>query len=222
MALYARWTELCDDFDRCIALFRGFAASRRTISGPGDFSLQDECFLEGALSRTWQAWNAFCRACVCESCMGTVDGSGIPVVGLANALSEQHVSGAAMKAKPIGFTGPYWGATNLVMRYEPTWGDVDVLDRIVQRLGPANHAQLRAAMSTWAASSKRLQTIRNAAAHNNHETMAAVLALRSSSVAFPIAHPVHALFWLDPASRDFLAVSCVEGLREAGLGAIGG
>lgn len=221
MALYARWTELCDELDRMTGLLRAFAAGRPTISGPTDFSLADECLLEGVLSRTWQAWNTFCRACVSESCLGTVDGSGLPVIAHPSATSEMHVSGAAIKAKPIGSAGPYWGPTNAVLRIEPTWGDVDVLDRIIRRLGPTNQAQLLAAMSTWSTSAKRLQAIRNAAAHHNPETMVGVLALRSASIAFPVTHPVQALFWQEPTTRDFLAVASIEGLRAAGMAAIG-
>lgn len=55
---------------------KDFAASKPTLDSYSNFSIRDECFLEGVLSRSWQTWNAFWRISVIESCMGTVDATG--------------------------------------------------------------------------------------------------------------------------------------------------
>lgn len=219
MSLYAVWTQLCDEFDQLSVHLRGFATARPSISSASHFTVTDECLLEGLLSRVWQSWGVFCRSCLCESCLGTTDGSGAAVAAHPEAASEAHVSGAAIRAKSKG-TPPTWGSINTVLRYEPTWGDVDILSKLVPRLGPSNQSQLLAAFSAGSRSAKALQLIRNATAHNNVQTMAAVLSIRSGYVTFPVTHPIQALYWIEPSSRDFLVMHAVEELRDASLAAI--
>lgn len=219
MALYARWTELCTELDRLSGHLRDFASARPTIASASDFSEKDECLLEGLLSRTWQAWGAFCRACVYESCMGTLDGSGIAIPANPYAASEGHVSGAAIRARSTP-NPPIWGNVNTLLRSEPTWGDVNVLVTIIPRLAPANQSQLLAAFSAASSGAKALQLIRNATAHNNAQTMAEVQNMRSAYIIFPLTHPIQSLFWTEPTSCDFLFLWAVEELREAGLAAI--
>jgi hypothetical protein len=220
MALYAAWAQFSDEAIVLTGLLRSFAAVGPSISGASRFSIADECLLEGLLSRAWQAWGHFCRTCVIESCIGTVDGSGAAIAPHAFALSEAHVSGAVIKAKGLKASPPYWGGTNSVLRNEPTWGDVDVLTRILPRLGCANQSQLLAAFSAASQSAKTLQCIRNAAAHNNAETLLDVQAIRSRYVVFPVTHPVHALYWTEPASGDFLVTTALDDLVDCALTAI--
>ncbi len=219
MSLYAVWTQLCDEFDQLSVHLRGFATTRPLISSASHFTVTDECLLEGLLSRVWQAWGGFCRSCICDSCLGTTDGSGAAVAAHPHAASEAHVSGAAIRAKSTG-APPTWGSANAVLRYEPTWGDVDILSKLVPRLGPSNQSQLLAAFSAGSRSAKVLQLIRNATAHNNVQTMVEVHGIRSGYVTFPITHPVQALYWIEPSSRDFLVMHALEELRDSGLAAI--
>lgn len=219
MSLLAVWTELSDEFDKLTTHLRAFTAARPTINSASNFGIADECLLEGLLSRTWQAWVAFCRSCVCKSCLGTTDGAGAAVIAHPQAASEAHVSGAAIRAKSTG-SPPTWGKINTILRSEPTWGDVDVLTTIIPRLGPANQGQLLAALSAGHPNAKALQLIRNAAAHYNVQTMADVLNMRSGYIVFPITHPIQALFWVEPASRDFLILHAIQELRDTALAAI--
>jgi hypothetical protein len=219
VALYAVWTQLCVEFDTLSAHMRDFASARPSISSASHFSDKDEYLLEGLVSRVWQSWGAFCRACICESCLGTIDGAGNAVPPHPEAASEGHVSGAATRAKKSGLP-PTWGSTNTVFRLEPTWGDVDVLTKIIPRMKIANGSQLLAAFSSGYQSAKALQLIRNAAAHTNAQTMGDVQNLRSAYVVFPISHPTHALYWTVPRSRDFLVLDAIETLRDASLSAI--
>lgn len=220
VTLYASWVGFADEATRLVDHFRRFAASGPAITGAARFQLPDECLLEGLLSRAWQAWGTFCRDCVVKSCMGTVNGSGANVVAHPFALSESHVSSASIRAKSPRTPPPYWGGTNSVLRHEPTWADVDVLVRIVPRLGCSNHSQLTAAVSSSALSAKALQAIRNSAAHTNAQTMSDVLGIRSRYVVYPITHPIQALFWTDPSSGDYLVTSALEELVDCGFDAI--
>jgi hypothetical protein len=95
-----------------------------------------------------------------------------------------------------------------------------VLAKVLPRLAPANAPQLLAAFSSHYQAAKALQFIRNAAAHHNAQTMADVLAIRSLYVAFPITHPTHALFWIEPTSSDFLALAAIQSLCDMGFDAI--
>jgi hypothetical protein len=151
--------------------------------------------------------------------MGTVSASGTTVNALVEALSDAHVSAAAIRAKNKP-NPPFWGATNTVLRVEPTWGDVDVLHKILTKLRPNNHPQLLAAFSSITPSAKALQTIRNGAAHQNAQTMAEVRSLQSSYVVFRIGHPTHALFWTEPTSSDFLVTFAIDELRVAAQAAV--
>jgi hypothetical protein len=79
---------------------------------------------------------------------------------------------------------------------------------------------LLAAFSGVSPFAKALQLIRNAAAHHNQQTLAEILALQPSYQAFRINHPTQALFWLEPASNDFLVTSAIEGLQDAAEAAV--
>jgi hypothetical protein len=219
MALYAAWTSLCSELDSLAPHLRDFSITKPTIGSASDFTLHEECLLEGLLSRIWQAWCKFCRTSVLESCMGTIDGSGAVIAALPMATSEAHVSGAAIKAK--GSPAPsYWGSVNTTLRYEPTWGDVDVLAKIIPRMGPANQTQLLAAFSSAHAAAKALQLIRNAAAHDNVETRADLQTLWTKFTVFPITHPSQCLYWIEPNTKDYLGLYAIEELRDAGMAAI--
>jgi len=141
------------------------------------------------------------------------------IAALPDALSEAHVSGAIIRAKNKAHP-PYWGPMNSLLRAEPTWGDVDLLAKVLVRIRPTNHAQLLAAFSSIHASAKALQFIRNAAAHHNSQSLSDILGLRSAYRVFPIKHPTHALFWLEPSTSDFLVTYAIQELKDAGLAAI--
>ena len=141
------------------------------------------------------------------------------IAALPDAASEAHVSGAAIRAKKQP-NPPYWGVPNTVLRAEPTWGDVDVLVKVLIRLRPANFAPLLAAFSSGHQSSKALQLIRNGAAHNHIQNLNDIQMLRSAYLVFPIGHPTHAMFWIDPKSSDFLITHAMQELKEAGFAAI--
>jgi len=219
MTLLPLWTAFDTSAQSLVALASSFGAGKPALISASSFTLQDECFLEGLLSRTWQEWSHFCRECLIESSLGTVDGSGNVVAGLPQAVSEQHVSSAAIQAKHR--RSPLWGGTNPTLRLEPTWGDVDALVTILQALKPANGAQLLAAFSSGHGPAKAIQLIRNAAAHNHAQNLVDVAALGSSYVAYPVTHPTQALFWVEPKAGDFLLIHALQELSITARLAIG-
>lgn len=219
MTLVAAFARLDTELNSLAAHIRDFASKKPALNSPAQFSVLDECLLEGLLSRVWQSWGEFCRHCVIDSCLGCVTSNGVVIPALPGAGNEADVSGAAIKAKKFPHP-PYWGTSNTLLRIEPTWGDVNVLTTILLRLAPANAPQLVAGLSAGHARATALQKIRNGAAHLNAETLGVVSAMSSAYVAFPIVHPTHALFWINPVSSDFLVTKAIEDLKVAGSAAI--
>lgn len=184
------------------------------------FSLTDEFFLEGLLSRIWQAWATFCRGTIYQSCLGTVAASGSAIPAHPLALSEEHVSSAAIKAKATNANPWVPASLNSVLRFEPTWGDTDMLVSRIPRLNPSNAAQLVAGYSGAHRAAKFLQTVRNACAHDNSQTRAELLLLRPRYDIFPISHPSQALLWVEPISGEYAILQALDELLENGLNAI--
>ena len=219
MSLLSLWNA----FDAATQLYGKlaleFAQRKPTITSAALFTVEDECFLEGVLSRTWQEWSLFCRQCVVASCLGTVDANGKAIAALPEAQSEGHVSSAAIQVKRG--RKPVWGHTNSSLRDEPTWGDTDVLANIVASLNPSNRALLLAALSSAHDAAKTIQLIRNASAHNHAQNMADVMSRAASYVAFPITHPTQALFWTESSAGEFLVTHAVRVLSSTARLAIG-
>ena len=219
MSLNAVWGQLIDDFEKSSDHIAEFIRSHSSLASSTAFTYRDECELEGILSRLWQSWGKFCRDTVIESCLGSINGSGVAIAPHPDALSWQHVSGAAIRAKS-SVHPPTWGTANGILRNEPTWGDTDVLATILPRLGPSNISELQLGFSAGHSAAKTIQTIRNGTAHLNVQTLKSILDIQSAYIAFPITHPTHALFWLDPISRQFLVMQAIEDLTSGATAAI--
>jgi hypothetical protein len=193
-------------------------ATTKTFTRASDFTHEDICMLEGILSHTWQDWCRFCRVLIMESCRGTVDMSENQLPQLPGALSEHHVSGAAARIKQR--RTPIWGFQNTILRFEPTWGDVDVLTDIITGMAPANSATLLGMCTLASPSSKILQGTRNAAAHHNHQTVSDLLRMSGVYTTFPITHPCQALLWVENSSGMYMFPGAIEGLVTASIHAV--
>lgn len=220
MALYQVWSDFCVKIDSASDQFLSFCVDQPSSFSPSNLPLRSEFFLEGLLSYAWQAWGDFCRECIIESCIGTATGTGALVAAHPSAISPDHVSGAALRAKRATNNPPYWGNVNTMLRLEPTWGDTQMLAALVPRLGPSNQTQLQAAFSSAHSSAKLLQTIRNATAHRNGQTHAEVVSLASGYSAFAINSPLSALFWTVPSSNEYVAIHLFEDLRDNAMSCI--
>lgn len=60
------------------------------------------------------------------------------------------------------------------MRYEPTWGDISALIKMVNALAPANKSQLLTALGLPFTGPKHIQMVRNCAAHKTIENLASL------------------------------------------------
>lgn len=171
-------------------------------------------FLEGLISATWQYWGRFCRSIVMESALGATTANGN--VLLASAPSWEVVSHIAAQVKRGRLPVP--GATNNILRKEPTWGDPNMLLTVISALHLPNEAQLKSLGST--AYIGHVQTVRNAAAHRHHQTTAEVLALRPYYVVSRLRHPSEALFWLEQQTQTFAFLFWLDEMRLVGSLAI--
>lgn len=190
-------------------------ATARTFAQASDFVHEDICMLEGILSHVWQGWCRFCRSLVIESCTGTIDLSGNICPQLPGALSEQHVSAAAIRIKQR--RTPIWGSQNAILRHEPTWGDVDVLTDIIRGTALSNSGALLGMCTMASPSAKILQGARNAAAHHNSQTVSDLYRISGTFTTFPISHPCQALFWVENSSGKHLLPAAIEGLITASM-----
>ena len=77
-----------------------------------------------------------------------------------------------------------------------------------------------AAFSSAHSIAKAVQVIRNGAAHNHMQNLQEIGNLRSKYSVFPISHPTHAMFWVEPSSNDFLVTHAIDALKDAALIAI--
>jgi hypothetical protein len=192
-------------------------ATAKTFNSTTDFTTDDPCLLEGILSRIWQTWCRFCRSLLIESCRGTQDVSGLPIAGLHQAISDDHVSGAAIQAgKRRAVT---WNVNSLLRR-EPTWGDVDVLFDIANGLNPANKQTIVGMCTMASPSAKPLQAARNAAAHHNRQSLGELSRHSSAYGTFPITHACESLFWVRTTTNSFLLPQALEELKDAAAFAV--
>jgi hypothetical protein len=178
---------------------------------PARLDHKDWMFLEGLMSATWQYWCHYCRSVVIQSATGATTARGVVLPACVASWEEvSHIAIQAAKNKP-----PTAGATNATLRFEPTWGDPDKLLLIIGRLQLGNRSQLA---QSFGASSyiSHVQTVRNAAAHRNHQNTAMVLTLGSYYVVSRLRHPSEALLWLEQQSMEFAFLFWLDDMRMIG------
>lgn len=138
--------------------------------------------IESLLSDIWQSWNGFCRDLIILSCQGTTARNGSLIAARGGDVSEMRL---AYEAKQYSSQSrpKQNGPANFPKRYEPTWGDLDSLLRIISGLTPANTINLLAAIGSFS-KIKELQVLRNACAHKNSES---IRELKSKFIAYRIS-----------------------------------
>lgn len=197
--------------DHAEALFVNFA------KGVGRNCTHDQvAFLDGLLSYTWQAWGRFCRDLVMHSCLGAVTKAGVAIPACVTPVTVQRVSYIAIRAKRGQSDGT---GSNSIWRYEPTWGDVTVLSRIVTLANPGNTAHLLTTFGAVTRGPMHLQRVRNACAHLNDQSFSNVQGIQVYYLAAPIRFPCEASFWLDPMTADFAFVTWLGEMRAVAAAA---
>lgn len=171
----------------------------------------DWMFLEGLSSATWQYWGTFCRSVVIDSALGATTAAGVKLTPCAGSWQEvSHIASCAARSKK-----PAPGGTNADLRIEPTWGDPNKLNLIINALDLENQDTL--ASSFGAASYvPHLQTVRNAAAHRHQQNTANVLDLRPYYQVSRLRHPSEALLWLEEQTKSFAFLFWLEDMRMVG------
>lgn len=86
---------------------------------------------------------------------------------------------------------------------EPTWGDLKKANMIVSGLSTSNRNQLLTAFGVGLAIND-LQLCRNASAHLNTGTLAAVTGAKIRYSQTKLVHPSDMIFWVNPKSKDFV------------------
>lgn len=83
-------------------------------------------------------------------------------------------------------------------RLEPTWGDQNVLIKVIPVLAPSNTTDLLSGFGLPFYAHRHIQIIRNACAHLNSETIADVRNLLPFYKGRKFSHPLDLLWWIEP------------------------
>ncbi|MEM1445097.1 MAG: hypothetical protein AAGF84_03520 [Planctomycetota bacterium] len=131
-------------------------------------------------------------------------------------MTEERVSWIATKYQsPVKAMA---GGANTILRKEPNWGDVIVLQKVLGVLNTDNVTHLTAVFGSISGGPLHLQRMRNACAHLNSQTLADVRNLAPFYNAFPIRHPAEALLWEERNTSDYLFIAWISTLKTiAGL-----
>lgn len=175
---------------------------------PGD---RDVMFLEGLVSALWQHWSLFCRRVVFSSALGCVTRSGNAVTACVTPLLWERVSYISWRVHSGGAINT--GNLNTDLRREPTWGDVQKVQNVIATLSPANAQQLITCLGSVSRGPIDVQLVRNAAAHRNTQTLAAIRMLNIYYNAKKISHPAQVSTWTEPVSRDFAFIAWADEMR---------
>lgn len=185
-------------------------------NAPQYSSDSDLMFLEGLVSSLWQTWSLFCRRVVFSSAIGCITRSGSVIEGCVAPPLWERVSYIAWRVHSGGTIKPL--SVNADLKREPTWGDVQKVQNVINILSTGNAAHLVSCLGSVSRGPVHVQLIRNASAHRNFQTLAGIKGLRPYYNARPIRHPVEIVTWTEPLSRDFAFIAWVDEMRlVAGL-----
>jgi hypothetical protein len=86
---------------------------------------------------------------------------------------------------------------------EPNWGDLTKASLIAAGINSTNQAQLLSALGVGLDITV-LQLCRNASAHLNNDMLSQIDAIKVRYSETKYVHPSDFIFWVDPATKDFL------------------
>jgi hypothetical protein len=174
-------------------------SSRRRIDR---FALQ-----EGLVSVLWQSWCAFSRATLIGSASGSVRASGQQVTSPYAGRSEMEI---AYVAKVLSEGHQVKRIKELRGRHqEPTWGDLDKVNKIASGLNSTNQPQLLTAFGAGLAV-RDLQLCRNASAHVHKDMLDQINSAKVRYSETKFAHPSDLIYWVDPTTKGFLWKTWVD------------
>jgi hypothetical protein len=192
-----------------ISLYRQFLTSMHRLKCRADAiygmpgSHQDWRFRYASitiLSEVWQTWCRFCAQLIVSFCCGTQLRDGTIVSSRPGNNSRQRI---AFEISELS-RGRIPHRTN-VARFtyqEPTWGDVNLLLRVLPSLGISHYSRLITALGISVQSPSHLQIVRNACNHLNSETMQRVKAIQPYYIGSVNQHPCELMWCLESSSRS--------------------
>lgn len=167
--LYSNFNSRCQSYrNRKI-----YIDSNKSSLNEWEFNYQTEVLI----SDVWQSWCHFTRKLLMSSCRGAVARDGSIISVRAGDNSWQRIGYEAKQASN-GHNATPNGHLNFFIRKEPTWGDLDSTIKIINGLRPSNQGQLLNAYGSFS-QIKDIQTVRNACAHKNIETLTSLNPLLS-------------------------------------------
>ncbi len=161
---------------------------------------------EGLISFLWQAWCAFCRDITVNSASGTQTVSGGLVSSPYAGHSDAEIAYVARKLIRKENIGPIKA---LPSHLEPTWGDPNQVVIAANGLGLTNAAALSSAFGL-ALQVNDLRLCRNTCAHLNKQTLQEITLAKVKYSNTDFRHPSDMIFWVDPATKDFLWRSWID------------
>ena len=186
------------------------AFSRHVIENCVHRRIDRYALQEGLVSSLWQSWSVFCREVVVSSVRGARTSTGSMTSSPYARRSEMEIAFAASQLANNRSIGTIRALAS--SRYEPTWGDVSRINRIVRGLKPSNSRNLLGAFGACSRI-RDLHLCRNACSHLTAEMVQLVRAARVRYKSTSFAHPSDLMFWVDPNTNDFAWVSCLDEMR---------
>ncbi len=139
------------------------------------------------ISELWQAWGRFCFDIIMESCRGTRLRDGTVVSQRIANNTRQRI--AYEVAEYNRNRTPHLTRRFSYLSQEPTWGDVNMLLKVLPGLGVSNRNRLTMAFGISTQAPKHLQIVRNACFHMNNETMKKVKNIQPFYIGTLKKHP---------------------------------
>lgn len=204
---------LQEQLSRCESAFRS-----ALLTNPSKERVKYRHLLEGAVSDAWQSYCCFSRNVAIYSSLGCTTAAGTVHPASIAPASWQRASYVAIRGAKGEPVQP--SKTNGHLWKEPTWGDSAKAPGIIAALNPGNAGTLVGHLAGGLLGPKHCQIVRNACAHKNHQTKAAVEALSLHYIASRIIVPTDALIWRDPVTQEFAFISWLEDMRTIAEGAI--
>lgn len=182
------------------------------VNAPPSLREPDIMFLEGLVSSLWQHWSLFCRRVIISSALGCITRTGKSYSACVTPESWMRVSYISWRVHSRGRINPH--EENSDLKKEPTWGDVQKIQDVINTISPGNSGTLRTTLGSVSGGPIHVQLVRNASSHRNSQTYNRVLDLRVSYVTTKrICHPVESALWTDPLSSDYAFIAWKEQMR---------
>lgn len=179
-------------------------------------SWQHRYLTESLISDIWLSWCWFSRTLIHKSLRGTKAGDSAVIPGRSGDNSWQtigHQCKRVLNSQNHNVSAP----PGFAMRFEPTWGDITCLIKIVTTLTPSNSEQLLTALGLPLKGPQHVQLVRNCLAHKNIESLFNIRAEFAVTYAVPRTFTPTDIAWTNLRGSADLAIDLwIEDMRVIG------